>query len=133
VYDIHVGDIVYFDGENPINYDYGTFTYFHHDRKKDFKIRVKYYKRVEDVKTEFFGMEGDNYPVLQVDKVYEPDCEIPSISLGPWTVRPEMRKIRITKRVVVAYPAYKKKKITTTWYWEKGKKPIGILKKYSGQ
>ena len=137
IYDIHVGDIVYFEGERPINYDYGSFTYFHHDRQKTFRIRVKYYKQVKDVKSEFFGMEGEEYPVITVEKVYEPDCEIPSVNLGPWTLRPTKKEITYTREVqrVAVYPAYRKKKIKkeTTYYWIRGEKPIGILKKYKGQ
>ena len=139
IYDIKNGDIVYFEGEQPINYDYGDFTYFHHDRKKTFRIRVKYYKRVVDVNSEFFGMEGEEYPVIKVEKVYEPDCEIPSVMLGPWTLRPTKKEITYTRtrevNRVAVYPAYKKKKkkVKTVWYWQRGEKPIGILKKYSGQ
>ena len=137
VYDIKPGDIIYFEGEEAIHHDYGTLTYYHHNRKKNFDIPVKYYKIVDDVKMEYFCMEGADYPVISVKKIYEPDCEIPSVRLGPWTLRPEQRVVTFTKNVqrVVAYPAYKKKKVTikadTSYYWIKGEKPIGVLKKYN--
>ncbi len=86
-------------------------------------------------------MEGADYPVITVKKVYEPDCEIPSVELGPWTLRPEQKVLTFTKVItknvqrVVVYPAYKKRKVTikadTTYYWIKGEKPIGVLKKYN--